>query len=100
MEIPKIIQETAKKHGFNSVNYVGEIDGSQVFGCSEIGKDGLAVPQGLPTLILLKNGETKFINGNEGLELASRLVKSWSELRVDDFIVNSENPDKVLNHQG
>lgn len=76
MKIPIIIQETAQQHGFNSVNFVGEIDGYRVFGCSNIGKDGFAVPQGLPTLILLKNGETKFINGNEGLELASRLVKS------------------------
>lgn len=76
MSIPKIIQEAAKQHGFNSVNYVGEIDGSQVFGCSNIGNNGLAVPQGLPTLITLKDGETKFINGNKGLELASRLIES------------------------
>lgn len=75
MKIPKIIQETAKQHGFNNVNFVGEIDGSQVFGCSNVGNNGLVIPQGLPTLITLKNGETKFINGDEGLELASRLVK-------------------------
>lgn len=75
MKIPQIVHRTAQQHGFNSVDYVGVIDGSQVFGCSNIGNDGLAVPQGLPTLILLKNGETKFINGNEGLELARRLVE-------------------------
>lgn len=73
-QIPKIVKETAAKYGFNSVNYVGEDNGSQVFGCSNIGKNGLAVPDGLPTLILLKNGKTKLVSGEDGFELAGRFL--------------------------
>lgn len=72
MKIPKIVKQTAEENGCNSVNFVGVLDGFQVFGCSNIGKNGIAVPQGLPTLILLKDGKTKFVSGEEGLELAGR----------------------------
>lgn len=72
MKIPKIVKQTAEGNGCNSVNFVGVLDGFQVFGCSNIGKNGIAVPQGLPTLILLKDGKTKFVSGEEGLELAGR----------------------------
>jgi len=72
MKVPKIIQKKAEENGYNSVNFVGVLDGSQVFGCSNIGKNGIAVPQGLPTLILLKDGKTKVVSGEEGFELAGR----------------------------
>lgn len=74
MKVPKNVRKIAEEHAFNSVNYVGDIDGFQVFGCSNIDEDGFAVPQGLPTLILLKDGKTEFVDGEEGLEIASRLV--------------------------
>ena len=54
------------------MNFVGELDGSQVFGCSNLGEDGLVIPQGLPMLILLKDGKTKIVSGEEGFELAGR----------------------------
>ena len=72
MKVPKIIQDIAEENGYNSVNFVGVLDGSQVFGCSNIDEDGLVVPQGLPTLILLKDGKTKVVSGEDGFELSGR----------------------------
>ena len=72
MKIPKIVKKTAEELGCNSVNFVGVLDDSQVFGCSNIDEDGFVVPQGLPTLILLKDGKTKVVSGEEGFELAGR----------------------------
>lgn len=71
-EIPQIVRQTAEENGFNSVSSVGELDGSLVFGCTNLGRDGIAIPQGLPTLILLKDGKTKVVSGEEGFELAGR----------------------------
>lgn len=71
--IPTIIKELAKKMGYNSVSYLGELDGSSVFGGGFIGKDGLPCPTGLPTLILLKDSKTKIVYGEEALELLGHL---------------------------
>lgn len=73
MEIPKIVWEVATNEGCNSVQYLGEHNGSQVFGMGIVGKNGLPEPTGLPELILLKDGKTEIVGGEEGLELLSRL---------------------------
>lgn len=72
MKVPNIVKMIAKENGYNSVNFVGVLDDTQVFGCSNIDEDGFVVPQGLPTLILLKDGKTKVVSGEEGFELAGR----------------------------
>lgn len=72
-KIPKIVEEYASKHGLCEMEYVGEIDGSQVYKeINEVDEDGFPVPTGLPCLILLKDGETKFVGGIEALELLGR----------------------------
>lgn len=73
MKIPKIIQEAAEGEGCNSVTFAGEVDGYLVFGCGNVGDDGIPIPEGLPTFILLKNGKTKVIYGEDGLKLIDRL---------------------------
>lgn len=54
-KIPEIVLGEAKKHGFNEVSYIGEYKGAQVYSVGFVDKDGLAVPTGLPTSILVKD---------------------------------------------
>lgn len=73
MKIPKIVTETAEKHGLNGVSFVGEYKGARVFiekGVTD--EDGFPVPTGLPVLILLKDGKTEVISGLKALELLDR----------------------------
>lgn len=84
--IPTIIKELAEDMGYNSVKYLGELDGSSVFGGGFIGKDGLPVPTGLPELILLKDGQTKVVSGEEGLQLSLRLFSSDTDDTKKDSI--------------
>ena len=69
-KIPEIVLDEAKKHGFNEVSYIGEHKGAQVYSVGFVDKDGLAVPTGLPTSILLKEGKTEIVAGEAGLKLA------------------------------
>lgn len=69
-KIPKIVLDEAKKHGFNVVAFLGEYKGAEVYSVGIVDKDGFPLPTGLPTSILLRNGKTEIVAGNDGLKLA------------------------------
>ena len=71
--IPDIILTTARKNGFNSVTFSGEVDGAKAYGVSVVDKDGNPTPQGLPTFLLLKDGKVTMVSGREGLDLLFKL---------------------------
>ena len=72
-KIPDIIKVEAKKHGCNSINYCGVIDGAQVYGIGAVDKCGNSLPTGLPRFLILKNAKVEFVSGEAGLDLCSRL---------------------------
>lgn len=73
-KIPKIVLSEAEKHGLCEMEYIGEIDGTQVYGeVGEVDEDGFPIPTGLPCLILLKDGKTELVGGTEALRLLGRL---------------------------
>lgn len=69
MEIPKIIQETAKKYGCDRCSFLGIREGAQAFviGHSYEGKE--PPPTGLPTVLLLRDGNVSVVSGIEALDL-------------------------------
>ncbi len=71
--IPEIIKVEAQKHGCNSIEFCGVLDGSEVFGVGVVDKDGNALPTGLPKFLLLKGTKVEFIFGEAALDLCSRL---------------------------
>lgn len=72
--IPTIVKDFAKKMGYDSAKYVGEFDGSLAFSGSFTRKVELPIIAGPPTFILLKDGKTKLVAGEEGLELLGHLI--------------------------
>lgn len=72
MEIPKIVWQIANDNGYNSVEFVGEIDGAEVYGMGIVGEDNIPEPIGLPELVLLRNGETEIVFGEDALKLLAR----------------------------
>ncbi len=68
-----IVQREAEKLGFNSVTFAGSIDGADYYAVGVIDKNGDFEPVGLPTFIALKDGQTSWICGDEGLELCCKL---------------------------
>jgi len=71
--IPQIVKDFAENKGFNSISFAGEIDGYLAFGVGCVDKNGIPIPMGLPTFVLLKNNTPSLISGLEGLELLDRL---------------------------
>lgn len=73
MDIPKIVLDAAHKHGLGEMEYIGNVDGAQVYGeRGQVDEDGFPIPTGLPCLILLKDGKTDFVGGVEALQLLGR----------------------------
>ena len=70
--IPDIVKKVASDNGYNSVEFIGEIEGAQVYGMGIIGKNNIPEPIGLPELVLLRNGETQIASGEEALKLLAR----------------------------
>ncbi len=74
MEIPKIVLDYAEKHGFGDIEYVGTVNGSQVYGeVHNEDENGLFAPTGLPCFILLKDGKTECVDGLDALKLLGSL---------------------------
>ena len=71
--IPDIILTTARKNGFNSVTFSGEVDGAKAYGVSVVDKDGNPMPLGMPTFLLLKDNEVTMVSGKEGFDLLCKL---------------------------
>lgn len=69
MKVPKIVQETAQKHGFNSIGYIGKRKGKHAFLLGIVDKTGEACPTGLPTVCLTDKETVEIFSGIEGLEL-------------------------------
>lgn len=76
MDIPKIVQEAAKKHRLAPVKFLGAVDNSQVFGeDKKPNKDGSITPTGFPVLLVLTGNEVKVVGEFEALDLLDRLPK-------------------------
>ena len=73
MKVPQIVKEVARTYGFNNAKYCGELDGAKVYGVETVDSNGLPVPTGLPTFLLLKDGDITIVSGNEGLDLDCKL---------------------------
>ena len=71
--IPEIVLAAARKNGFNSVHFSGEVDGAKAYGVSVVDKDGNPTPMGLPTFLLLKDWKVTMVSGKEGLDLLFKL---------------------------
>lgn len=69
MDIPQIIQETAKKYGCNNVGYIGKRRGKDAYVLGHVDENGEAVPTGLPTIYLTDGETVEIVGGMEGLEL-------------------------------
>ena len=72
-KIPEIIKIEAKKHGCNSVQHIGCIDGHEVFGIGAVDENGDSLPTGLPKCLILKGSDVEYMHGNEVFDLYSRL---------------------------
>lgn len=70
--IPDIVKQVANDNGYNSVEFIGEIEGAQVYGMGIVGKDNIPEPIGLPELVLLRNGEIQIVSDEEALKLLAR----------------------------
>lgn len=75
--IPEKVRETAANEGCNHVEFVGTIEGNtrnhDVYSISEVDKDGLPVPTGLPVLILWDGEDVEeVVYGARSLKLLSR----------------------------
>lgn len=79
MEIPKIVWQIANDNGYNSVEFVGEIDGAEVYGMGIVGEDNIPEPIGLPELVLLRNGDIEIVGGEESMRLLKKLTSSNNE---------------------
>ena len=71
--IPDIILTAARKNGFNSVTFAGEVDGAKAYRVGVIDWNGNPIPLGMPTFLLLKDNEVTMVSGSEGLDLLCKL---------------------------
>ena len=58
-DIPTRIEEKAKRLGFNTVENVGDYNGTALFSVYSVGTSGFVVPCGLPTIVYESNGVVK-----------------------------------------
>jgi len=72
-KIPEIIKIEAQKHACNDIQYVGCIDGREVFGIGAIDENGNSLPTGLPKCLILKDSVVEYLHGNAVFDLYSRL---------------------------
>lgn len=79
MEIPKIVWQIANDNGYNSVEFVGETDGAEVYGMGIVGEDNIPEPIGLPELVLLRNGDIEIVGGEESMRLLKKLTSNNNE---------------------
>ena len=82
MNIPKIIQETAKKYGYDRCSFLGMREGAQAFVIGHSYEEKEPPPTGLPTVLLFRDGKVSVISGIEALDLLWYLYKTFCELGV------------------
>ena len=58
MEIPEIVKEEAKRNG-NTIRYLGEYDGEQVFSVCYLDKHGEPLPTGMPALVFFNGTKAR-----------------------------------------
>ena len=71
--VPTPVQKEAASNGFNSVEYVGRLDGLDYYAVGCVDSNGTPVPTGLPTFIQDNGERLSIISGLDGLDLSSRL---------------------------
>ena len=69
--IPEAVRQIAERECCNSINYVGEYEGKQVYTISEVEEDGSKPPTGLPVLVLWDGKQTDIISGYLSLDILS-----------------------------
>ena len=69
--IPEQVKLAAMRLG-NSILFVGELDGWEIYSVGTVDKNGMPVPTGLPTLILWDGTKIKKVNGFNALDLLGR----------------------------
>lgn len=69
MEIPKVIQEIADKHGCNRISFIGKRKGKDAFVMGYIDENGNPVATGLPVIYLFDGKTVETIGGEEALDL-------------------------------
>ena len=68
-KIPQNVIDLAHNEGYNSIHYVGMLDGAAAYSVSLVDMEGMPVPTGMPTFILLRGEDLTFVSGDEGLDL-------------------------------
>jgi len=69
--IPNVVREKAEKIYCNDVEYIGELDGFEVYR-EQSDEQDTPEPTGLPALILWDGKQAKIVDGIESLDLLSR----------------------------
>ena len=72
--IPKQVKEIADREACNSITYVGKHNGKEVYGIGEVDENGMAIPTGLPVLVLWDGETTEVVADYEALSLLSKFV--------------------------
>lgn len=67
--IPQQVIQIASDNACNRVEYLGTLEGYDVYSMYIVGKNGLPEPTGLPELILYNCSKYKIVTGEEALGL-------------------------------
>lgn len=71
--IPNEVKRIADREACNSINYLGNLDGVEVYSLGEVDENGDPIPNGLPFLALWDGERVETVCGEESLDLLSRL---------------------------
>ncbi len=72
--IPQKVRALANEWGCNQIVLLGTYEEGEAYSIGLVDDEGFVVPTGLPTIIVLKDGKTKVVCGEEGLELLGRFI--------------------------
>ena len=74
--IPKEVKAIADQECCNQIEYIGQLDGKDVFGICQVDDTGLPLPTGLPNIVLWDGKKGEVVTGKQSMSLLSRLDKS------------------------
>lgn len=79
MDIPKIVTDTALKHGYDYIEYLGKYGKADVYSVGVNTDDEFPCPTGLPSCILFEQGEAKLVFGTDSLKILNSFDEPFSE---------------------
>ena len=68
-KIPIQVKEIARKKGCNTVRYIGNYKGKEVYSIYYVRPDGKVPPTGLPTLLIYGEGDFDIVCGFESFDI-------------------------------